>query len=198
MTFRHLTEELNGVAPMAGRDFQVIIISFDPRDTPAAAAVQKDNCLRAYKWPASADAWHFLTGRQPAVDAVTRTVGFHYAFDQQQGRFIHPTGVMVLSPAGRLTHYFFGIDAPPADMESAIHDAAAGRPTRVDQPEQEYCADYDPTLSVRGRWVMRIIRTGCIAWLALLVGYIGYKITGDIRRRGPGSASRSYSQEAES
>jgi protein SCO1 len=196
MTFRNLTEELNGIAPLAGQDFQVVIISFDPTDTPARAALQKDCCIRAYKSPSRTDGWHFLTGKPDAIASVAQAVGFHYAFDQNQGRYIHPAGVMVLSPTGRLTHYFFGIDASPADLESAIHDAAADRATAVDQPEQQYCANYDPTLTHRGRWITRWLNAGCIAWAGILFGYMGYKIAGDIRRRKMAAISASRGQEA--
>jgi protein SCO1 len=198
MTFRHLTEQLNGIAPIAGQDFQVIVISFDPTDTTERAAQQKDSCIRAYKWPSQTGGWHFLTGRQDAINAVASAVGFHYTFDQTQGRFIHPAGVMVLTPAGRLAHYFFGVDASPADMESALHDAAAGRATAVDQPAQEYCVNYDPTLTGRGRWITRILNTGCIAWAAVLFGYIGYKIVGEVHRRNLKAVGRGRAPEVES
>jgi protein SCO1/2 len=183
VAFGHLTEELNGVASRAGRDFDVVIVSFDPHDTPAVAASHKIACLHAYKWPATAEGWHFLTGKEPAIDSLTTAVGFHYTFDRQQQRFIHPTGVMVLTPAGTISHYFFGIDAAPADMEAAIHDAAAGRSTRVDQAEQQYCVSYDPTLSVRGRHITHALDAMCVGWAAILFGYIGFKLSGDIRRR---------------
>jgi protein SCO1 len=198
MTFRHLTEELNGIAPVVGRDFQVIIISFDPRDTAALAAEQKRSCLRAYKWPQQADGFHILTGHQDAIDAVARAVGFHFTFDQPQGRFVHPAGVMVLSPGGRLTHYFFGIDASPVDMESALHDAAAGRATAVDQHDQQYCVDYDPTVSPRGRWITRILYSACIAWAGSLFGYIGFKLVGDFSRRKLHPIAAPRAQEVES
>lgn len=189
MTFRHLTEELNGIGPVAGRGFQVIIISFDPRDTPDIAALQKQSCLRAYKWPMETAGWHFLTGKKEAAEAVARAVGFHYTFDQTHGKFCHPTGVMVLTPGGKLSHYFFGIDASPADIEAALHDAAAGRSTAVDQPDQQYCVDYDPRLSARGKIVTRIVDGGCIVWAAILFGYIGYKLVGEFHRRGSGVKS---------
>jgi protein SCO1/2 len=186
MTFRHLTEELNGIAPVAGRDFQVIIISFDPHDTPEISALQKQSCLRAYKWPQGSEGWHFLTGQPDSIAAIAKAVGFHYTFDQNQGRFIHPTGVMVLTPSGRLSHYFFGVDASPADVESALNDAAADRSTTVDQPDQQYCVDYDPRLTHRGKWITRALNAGCVAWAGILFGYIGYKIVGDVRQRGAG------------
>lgn len=198
MTFRHLTEELNGIAPVAGRDFAVIIISFDPRDTPALAAEQKRSCLRAYKWPDQVDGFHILTGRADAIDAVAKAVGFHFTFDQVQSRFVHPAGVMALSPQGRLTHYFFGIDASPADIESAIHDAVAGRATAVDQPDQQYCVNYDPTLSPRGRRIARILDSACLTWAAILFGYIGFKLVGDFNRRRLKPISRAPAQEVQS
>jgi protein SCO1 len=181
MTFRHLTEELNGIAFIAGRDFQVIIVSFDPRDTPEIASLQKQSCLRAYKWPAQTDGWHFLTGTRQASDTLAAAVGFQYTFDRSQNKFVHPTGVMVFSPKGKLTHYFYGIDASPADIESAIRDAAVGRASTVDQPEQQYCVDYDPRSSPRGRFVTRILNGGCIAWAGTLFGYIALKLARDAR-----------------
>jgi protein SCO1/2 len=184
LAFEHLAEELNGVAPMPGRDFQVVIVSFDPRDTPAAAADQKAACLRAYKWPAQANAWHFLTGNRDSIDAVTTAVGFHYVFDSNQQQFLHPTGLLVLTPEGKISHCFSGIDAAPEALQSAIHDAAAGNTPRVDHAEQEYCVIYDPTLSPHGRFVMRAIQTTCISWAAILFAYMGYKFAGDTRRRG--------------
>ena len=189
MTFRHLTEELNGIALVAGRDFQVIIVSFDPLDTADIAALQKQSCLRAYKWPRETAGWHFLTGKKEAADAVARAVGFHYTFNEAQQKFCHPAGVMVLTPAGKLSHYFFGVDTSPADIEAAIHDAAAGRSTAVDQPDQQYCVDYDPRLSRRGKIVTRIVDGGCIAWAGILFGYVGYKLLGEFHRRGSGVKS---------
>ncbi len=143
---------------------------------------------RATKKPASAPT-NILTkltagtfsSAQDSIDAVARAVGFHYTFDQRQGKFIHPTGVMVLTPDGKFSHNFFGIDAAPADVESAIHDAAAGRVSQVDQPNQQYCVDYDPTLSIRGHRIIRILQTICISFAALLFGYIGLKLTHEIR-----------------
>lgn len=190
MTFRHLTEELNGIGPVAGRDFQVVVISFDPKDTPEIAALLKQSCLRAYKWPMESDGWHFLTGQPDAIAKVTKALGFHYAFDQKQGRFVHPTGVMMVTPSGKLSHYFFGIDASPADLESAIDDAAAERVSAVDQPEQQYCVDYDPTLTHRGRWITRILNAGCVGWAGIIFGYIGYRIRGEVRRHGGGEVAR--------
>jgi protein SCO1/2 len=198
MAFLHLTEELNGIAPVAGRDFQFVVISFDPRDTPALAAGHKITCQRAYKWPVRSDGFHFLVGTQDSIDAVAQAIGFHYTYDQRQQKFVHPTGVMVLTPAGRFSHNFFGIDAAPTDVESAIHDAAAGRTTRVDQVNQQYCVDYDPTLSVRGRRVTRILQAVCISFAALLFGYIGIKISHDIRHPPNRPRSASRLQEVES
>jgi protein SCO1 len=183
MTFRNLTEELNGIGPAAGVDFQVIIISFDPRDKPEAAAMQKDSCLRAYKLRDATSGWHFLTGQPDAISTVTEAVGFHYRFDQSLQRFVHPTGVLVLTPAGRVSHYFFGVDTSPADMESALKDAAANRMTTVDHPVQEYCVRYDPAMTPRGRWVTRILNVGCVTWAGILFAYIGWRVFCEVRHK---------------
>ncbi|HTW95998.1 MAG TPA: SCO family protein, partial [Tepidisphaeraceae bacterium] len=181
MTYAHLTEELNGIGALPGRDFQVLVISFDPSDTIERAAVEKVACLKAYKYSDSGAAWHFLTGGPAAIAALTQAVGFHYTYDPRQQEYVHPTGVIVVSPHGVLTHYFLGIDASPAEVESAIHDAAGGYITRVDQPEQEYCINTTPTLTPGAQRVNHLIQAACILWAAALFGYIGYKMTGDVR-----------------
>ena len=91
--------------------------------------------------------------------------------------------MIVLSPDGAISHSFLGIDAAPADLESAIHDAAGGRNSRVDQVNQQYCVDYDPASSIPGRRVMHLLQAVCITFATLLFGYIGMKITHDIRQQ---------------
>ncbi|HSV13531.1 MAG TPA: SCO family protein [Tepidisphaeraceae bacterium] len=183
MTLRHLTQGLNGIALRAGDEFQVVVISFDSRDTPAAAAQQRLNYTRGYRHGDDADGWHFLTGRQPMIDRLTAAVGYHCALDADVNRFAHAAGVMVVSPGGRLSHYFFGVDYSPADLEAAVRDAAAGRATVVDQPDQQYCYAYNPATGRRGRQIVAALRCSGVCWMLALFGYIGTKLTQEFRSR---------------
>ena len=182
MTLRHLTEGLNGIALRTGRDLDVIVASFDPRDTPADARRQKAACIAAYNHRDGAG-WHFLVGSQPAIDQLTQAVGFHSTFDSQHGQFAHAVAIMVLTPQGKISHEFFGIDVSPADLESSLHDAQAGQATSVDQPDQQYCFAYDPSTSILGRRITRGLQALGVVWIAMIGGYISMKLTRELRAR---------------
>jgi protein SCO1 len=184
-TLRHLTQGLNGTSLRAGHDFDVIVASFDPRDTPADAARQKAACVAAYNHHDSAG-WHFLTGTKPAIEQLTEAVGFHCTFDPDRGQFTHAAAIIVVSPAGRISHYFFGIDVSPADLESALRDAQARRSTAVDQPDQQYCVAYDPRDSATGRRVTRALQGLGVVWAFAIGGYIALKLTQEFRAREAG------------
>ena len=90
----------------AGKDFDVLIVSFDPKDTSQLAAAKKANYVREYKRPGAENGWHFLTGDPASIDSLTKAVGFHYQYDAKQGQFAHASGIMVVTPQGRVSHYF--------------------------------------------------------------------------------------------
>jgi len=188
MTRRHLTQGLNGIALEAGREFNIIFISIDPRETVSDAAAAKLDCLRAYKGTRKTEtesAWHFLIGPQDNIDQLKQAVGFHSVFDAAHNRFAHAAGIIVLTPDARPSHYFFGIDYSPADLESALHDAAVTQFTPVTHPEQQYCFFYDPAQGHYGQIIWRMLRITSGTWIALLLGYIVYQLSRDYSRPSP-------------
>ena len=99
-------------ALVPGRDFEIVTVSFDPRDTASAAAAKRASYIARYKQPGAAAAWHFLTGDQASIDRLIERAGFRYVWDTETKQFAHPTGIVVLTPDGRLARYLFGIGTP--------------------------------------------------------------------------------------
>jgi protein SCO1/2 len=127
LTLENLAADLGALPLDAGRDFQLVVISIDPRDRPADVAVAKTKYLAAYHHPAGDGGWHFLTGRQPEVEAVSDIVGFPYRYEPALDQYIHPAGFVVAAPDGSISRYILGVDAQPAELQSALTDAAQGK-----------------------------------------------------------------------
>src|SRR5690242_1521235 len=96
----------------AGREYDVVFVSFDSRETPVMAAKKKESALSHYGRPETFAGWHFLTGSQESIDAVTKAANFRYAFDEKSGVFAHASGIMLLTPEGRISRYFYGVEYP--------------------------------------------------------------------------------------
>jgi protein SCO1/2 len=182
-----LVSALDTVSLDAGRDFDIVTVSFDPREKPALAAAKKAGYLQRYKRPTAAAGWHFLTGDQPSIDRLTRAVGFRYVWDEGLKQFAHPTGLMVLTPGGRIARYLFGIEYAPRDLRLAIVDASAGK---IGTPADQvllYCYHYDPETGRYGFVVMRLVRLGGIVTVLALVAFIWLMIRREKRSAPPHS-----------
>ena len=163
-----LIAALNVISLDAGRDFDVVAVSFDPRETPAMAAAKKEAYLSRYKHPAAAAGWRFLTGDAAAIQALTKAVGFRYRYDEKQDQFAHASAIYVVTPDGRLARYFYGIEYAPRDLRLGLVEASAGRiGTPVDQVLL-YCFHYDPASGKYGAVVVNIVRLAGAATLLVL------------------------------
>jgi protein SCO1/2 len=153
-----LSSALNVMSLEPGQDFEIVTVSFDPRDTPATATAKKAAYLERYKRPGAKDGWHFLTGTQASIDRLTKAAGFRYVWDAQTRQFAHPTGVIVLTPDGRLARYLFGIEYGPRDLRFAIVEASSGKIGSAADALLLYCYHYDPMSGRYGLVVMRALR----------------------------------------
>jgi protein SCO1/2 len=179
-----LASALDVISLQPGADFEVVTISFDPREKPAVAAAKKDLSLRRYRRPGAADAWHFLTGEQPAIKRATEAAGFRYVWDEGLKQFAHPTGIIVLTPAGRVARYLFGIEYGPRDLRLAIVDASAGK---VGSPVDSfllYCYHYDPMTGRYGLAIMRTMRLAGAATVLALAVFVGVMLRREHRAPG--------------
>jgi protein SCO1/2 len=146
-----------------GRDYEVIVVSFDARETPDLAAAKKAAYVADFGRPGGQEGFHFLTGDQPAIGLLTSTVGFHYAYSEPQDRFAHPSGIVVLTPSGVTSRYIYGIEYPPEELGPAL-TAAAGeqiaRPVPTYQRVLLLCYDYDPQTGTYAFNVLNAVRLG--------------------------------------
>ena len=185
-----LSSALNVLSLNPGTDFEIVTISIDPRDTPAAAALKKAGYLDRYKRAGAAEAWHFFTGDQPSIDRLTRSAGFRYAWDQETKQFAHPTGIIVLTPDGRMSRYLFGIEYGPRDLRLAIVEASSGKVGSAVDSLLLYCYHYDP---MTGRYGLAIMRTMRIAGAATVLALGGLIVV--MLRRERRTPNRTLNQE---
>ena len=173
------TQVLNGMSSAVkvmpftvGADFDVVYVSFDPRDTPKAAAEKKAAQLADYKHGAQAGGWHYLTGDEASIRRVTNAAGFSYRWDDASGQFAHVSGVLVATPDGRLSRYFYGVEYSPKELRMALVESSEGKVGSVVDQLLLYCYHYDPATGRYGVTAMNLVRLGGVVTLALLVGFI--------------------------
>jgi protein SCO1/2 len=157
----------------AGKEFEVVTVSFDPREQPELAAKKKETYLRRYKREGAEQGWHFLTGDKASIDALAESVGFHYVWDEQSQQFAHASAVMVATPQGKLSHYFYGIDYAPKDLRLALVEASEGK---IGSPVDSlllFCYHYDPA-SGRFAPVMGVLRVAGVLTVAGVVALLFY------------------------
>jgi protein SCO1/2 len=156
----------------AGRDYDVVFVSFDPRETPDMAAKKKEAALSHYGRRETAAGWHFLTGTKPSIDAVTKAANFRYSFDMNSGIFAHASGIMLLTPQGRISRYFYGIEYPSRDVRLGLVDASSGKIGTPIDHLLLYCFQYNPSEARYSATILRIVRLGGLATIALIAGGI--------------------------
>jgi protein SCO1 len=161
------TDELNGLdralkaIPMTvGKDFNVLTVSIDPSDTAVMAEAKQTLYTSMYGRPEAAAGWHFLTGEESQIKTLADAVGYHYAYDPQSKQFAHAAAVMVLTPDGRLSRYFYGINYPSRDLRLGIEDASGGKIGSAVDAVLLFCYHYDPHTGKYGLIVSRAIQIG--------------------------------------
>lgn len=158
LVLQGVTSTLKPLTFNAGEEFDVVVASFDPKDTPQKAAGRKRATLANYGRTGHDKGFHFLTGPQPSIDALTRAVGFRYVYDKERGEFAHPAGMVILTPAGKVSRYLFGIDFPPRNVRFGIIESSSERiGTAVDQLLL-YCYHYDPAIGRYSAAALNILR----------------------------------------
>jgi protein SCO1/2 len=173
------TETLNGMVSAfkvlkfdVGKEFNVVTISFDARETPALAAEKQKNYLRQYGRPGAEQGWHFLTGPQSSIDAVTKSVGFHYAWDQSTQQFAHATALFLLTPDGKIAQYYYGVEFSPRDLRFGIIEASQGKTGTVVDQVLLYCFHYDPRSGKYGAIITRVVQLAGGITILLLGGFL--------------------------
>jgi protein SCO1/2 len=155
-----------------GRDYDVVTVSFDPRETPELAAQKKNHYARAYRREGADKGWHFLTGDQQSIDRLTEAVGFRYHYDPPSNQFAHASGIVIATPAGRLARYLYGIEYSPHDLRLGLVESSAGR---IGSPVDQVlllCYHYDPLTGQYGLAIAGVLRAAGAATVLALGGFL--------------------------
>jgi len=171
------TQVLNGLdrtlkqIPMEiGKDFTVVTVSIDPTESPVLAEAKQAMYAGMYGRPGAAEGWHFLTGDEPQIKRLAQAVGFRYAYDSESKQFAHASVIMMLTPEGRLSRYFYGIQYPERDIRLGLEEASQGR---ISSPVDQillFCYHYDPHTGKYGLLISRVIQLAGL--LTIVIGGI--------------------------
>jgi protein SCO1/2 len=154
------------------KDFDVVTVSFDPSETPTDAAEARKTYLTRYGHKDAAQGWHFLTGDENSIKKLTAAVGFHYIYDPKIKQFAHATGLMVLTPEGTLSRYFYGVEYAPRDMQFALIDASHHEVGSAVDKILLLCYCYDPTTGKYGFIISNVLRVSATLMILLVGGGI--------------------------
>ena len=179
-----LESSLRVINESIGKEFDVVTVSFDPRETAVLAAGKKQAYLERYQRPEAAQGWHFLTGSQASIDALTKAAGFSYVWDEQSQQFAHASGIIIATPEGKMSRYFFGIDYSPRDVKFALIESSSGKIGSLVDQLLLYCYHYDPAAGNYGFVAMRAVRIGGAVTLVALFGFMFVSIRRDHRATG--------------
>jgi len=181
MVLNDLLRTTRSLSETAGKDFDVVAVSFDPRDKPDLASRKKKTYLAQYNRPGAEDGWHFLTGDRASINALTDAVGFRYTWDAKNQVFAHASGIMVSTPAGVLSRYFYGIDYAPTDLRLALIEAGENKTGSFTNAVLLYCFAYDPSTGKYSLLVSRILKVAGVATIFLLASFITLSLLRDRR-----------------
>ena len=190
------TMTLNGMArafkPLqftAGTEFEVVTVSIDPKETPQLAAEKKAEYLSQYGRPGAEAGWHFLTGDEPAIRKLAQTVGFRYLYDANTNQYAHSAGIMVLTPAGLVARYFYGLEYSSRDLRWGLVEASENRIGSVADSVNLLCFAYDPMTGKYGVPVMRTLQAGAILTTGSLGAFVLFMLRRDRRLAGAGAGA---------
>jgi protein SCO1/2 len=167
-----LVRSLRPLSFNIGDQFDVLTVSFDPRDTTALAAAKKSDAVKQYSRPSAGDGWHFLTGDEESIRGLTEAVGFRYNYESERDRFGHATGILLLTPDGKIARYFYGIEFSPRDLRLGLIEASANQIASPIDQLLLFCYHYDPSTGKYSLLVTNIVRLGGVVTVVALAAFI--------------------------
>ncbi len=179
---------LNVLELDVGEDFDVLTVSIDPRETPQLAEKKRDKYLGKYRRPTAPNGWQFLVGDEANVRALADAVGFHYAWDERTKQFAHASGIMVLTPDGKISKYLYGVDYDPRALRLSLVEASGGTVGSVSDAVLLYCFQYDPSTGQYSLAIMNLLRAAAVFTMLVLAVVIGGFLLRERRARRSGDA----------
>jgi protein SCO1/2 len=181
MILNGVESSLKAVSFNPGQDFEVLAVSFDPTDTPEMAAAKKQTYLKRYNRPGTANGWHFLTGDEANIKALTASVGFRYKYDEATKQYAHASGITVLTPQGRTSRYFYGVEYAPRDLRLGLVEASQNK---IGSPVDQmllFCFHYDPATGKYGAIAMNMVRFAGAAFTLICGAFLLFAWRREIR-----------------
>jgi len=187
------SEEMDGLASalqmvnfVPGKDFNVVMVSIDPTEGPDLAAAKKRMTLKRYGHPETANGWHFLTGTQPNIDALTNAVGFRYVKLKVPGtnltQFAHASAIQIVTPEGKVAQYYLGVEYSPKDLLLGLDEASSNRIGSPVDNILTYCYHYDPKINTHSLIISRVLQLGGFITLLILGGFMALMLRRDYRQ----------------
>lgn len=168
MVLNGMVTSLRALRFDAGTEFDVLVVSFDPGETPAMARTAKQTYLERYDRPGTEEGWHFLTGSEQAIQGLSRSVGFRFVYLPEDDQFAHAAGILALTPEGRVARYFYGVEYAPRDVRLGLIEAADNQIGSMVDQVLLYCFHYDPTSGKYSAVAMNIVRLAAVVTVVLL------------------------------
>jgi protein SCO1/2 len=191
------TQVLNGLVTALGvmnfepgKEFEVVAVSFNPKEGPGLASQKKAAYMERYGRPHTAPAWHFLTGTEDSIRRLTEAVGFKYDYDERTKQYAHGAGIELLTPAGRISKYYFGIEYSARDIRFGIIEASDERIGSLFDQALMLCYHYDPTTGKYGAAVLRMVRVGAIATVLVFLSFLAVAVRRERSARPAGPEMR--------
>jgi protein SCO1/2 len=167
-----LVDGLRRIDYKIGDQFTIVTVSIDPREGPELASAKKTAYVEQYGRPGVAAGWHFLTGGEPEIKHLAAAVGFRYVYDAERDQFGHDSGIMILTPDGTLSRYFYGIEFPPATLRYGLEDSSEGKiGSPIARPIRLLCFAYDPATGKYSLLTMRLLRVGAVLTVLAFGGF---------------------------
>ena len=183
LTLNGLVRTMRGMSFNAGQEYTVVTVSFDPRETAALAAAKKKEYLAHYARTGGAVGWHFLTGDEPSIRQLTSAVGFRYHFDAESGQYAHATGLVVLTPQGKIARYFYGVEYSPRDMRLALVEASENKIGSPVDAVLLFCFHYNPLTGKYGLVIARALQLAGAGTVLALGTFVGLMLRRDRQQR---------------
>jgi protein SCO1/2 len=160
----------------AGKEYEIVVVSFNPHDRPALAAAKKQTYVERYGRSGASLGWHFLTGTEQNINRVAESVGYRFAYDENTRQYAHPSGIMVLTPSGKVARYFPGIEYPPREVRLALIEASHERIGSLADRVFLLCFHYNPATGKYGLLISHVMQVAGIGTAAVLAAYIAFML----------------------
>lgn len=182
-----LTATVKVIKFMPGKDFEIVTVSIDPREAPELAKEKKKTFLERLDRPGAEKGWHFLVGQKDQIDKLTNAVGWQYEYDPKTDQFAHAAGIVLLTPKGKVSQYYYGVEYSARDMRLGMIEASQNKIGTLADAVLLYCYHYDPRTGKYGAAITNIVRLAGIVTVVVLGGFIVIMFRHDRKEKGIGT-----------